>query len=246
MGVNRIGKVCYSTRAARKGKCDRTFHKQMHEICDGKPQHRQVDCRSAAVTWYSLVAIHENGQKAYKNGQKWARDHCIKANGPHIAEDPGAHRVVFVYEGSSAKCLDMARRSLIVQIWRCHGKPNQTWSFNSGGQVWNDSFGPHSCLTAPNVPVWDDTMAPAERKKFMVALSGKNFMRATKCDLNRNKKNRNPRQIFEIKAGGLIYNPATNMCLNVAGGSKHNGSHVILWPCEKVANETWRVHRHRS
>ncbi len=245
--------VCYSTPTARKGRCDADFSDEMHDICDDEPFYRQIDCRSAAVAWYGAVAL--GGQKAYENGQKWALDHCSKPKGPIISKNPGAHKVVFAYDGNDALCLDFRNKSRNVVVWGCSGKPIQRWSFHGDNeffaktygknQVWNDKYGPGSCLTSPNVPIYDDTWAKKKRQQYMekltnLYLSGKNLLQVAKCKTK--DMTGVDHQKFEIKSGGLIYNPTTNLCLNIAGSYKTEGTNVILWPCEKTENEVWKIH----
>jgi mannan endo-1,4-beta-mannosidase len=126
---------------------------------------------------------------------------------------PAGSTVVGVQSG---RCLDAVGAGTAngtkLQLWDCNGRPNQAWTFGSGGEV---RGGSGRCLdaagqgTSPGtaVDIWD-------------------------CTGQANQQ-------WTLNADGSITGRQSGLCLDAGGQQTANGTPVALWTCNGQANQHW-------
>jgi hypothetical protein len=117
------------------------------------------------------------------------------------------------------RCLDVPNQSTAdgtqVQIWDCHGGPNQQWTHTAAGELAVYSGASRRCLDA----------------------SGNGTSAGTAVIIWPCHGGTNQR--WERHADGTITGMQSGLCLDVNGAGTANGTRVILWTCHGGPNQRW-------
>ena len=141
--------------------------------------------------------------------------------GPAVGSGLGPRVAPFMLE--NGKCLDVdagqaGRNGATVQIWDCHGGPNQQWTWDRDRAAIVSSAG--KCLA----------VRPSE--------VGTRGTRVTVWDCTGNDNQ------FWQRNEGLLVNSA-GLCLSVPPGQMElNGGTVTLWDCKAGPNQHWSRRPH--
>ena len=116
----------------------------------------------------------------------------------------------------SGRCLDVNNNTIIngtrMQLWDCHGGPNQTWVYTARRQL--VVYG-NKCLDALNngttngtpVIIWD-------------------------CNGQTNQQ-------WNLNSNGTITGVQSGLCIDASGRGTANGTSIILWACGTGTNQRW-------
>ncbi|MFI1195204.1 ricin-type beta-trefoil lectin domain protein [Micromonospora sp. NPDC020750] len=117
--------------------------------------------------------------------------------------------------GLGGRCLDVVDKQsgdgTPVQIWDCHGEPNQQWSRPGDGTL--RSLG--KCL---------DVSGAATNNGARVQISTCNGTAA---------------QRWTATTAGTLVNPQSDRCLDVVDVNNSNGARLQIWDCHAQPNQTW-------
>lgn len=128
----------------------------------------------------------------------------------------------------SGRCLDVPSSDTTpgrqLALYDCNGGSNQKVRFHGESRVMT-VFEPaaHRAEDGPDPTLCVQAAATADHTRIETA--------RCRPDL--------PSQTWVHRGDGTIYNPASDKCINVSGGSTGNGSVVILWSCNDEENEVF-------
>lgn len=153
------------------------------------------------------------------------------ASGPVAAATPDdtskSNAGYLIVARHSSKCMDVQGASTadaapIIQ-WRCHGYPNQRWTFREVGDnrwlVISDNSG--KCLDVP----WGSQDPGVQLIQY-------------RCHGGTNQQF----SFYDAGDGWLyIRSVSSGQCVDVQGGSTADGAPVIQWPCHGGYNQQWAI-----
>jgi Ricin-type beta-trefoil lectin domain/Gametolysin peptidase M11 len=126
---------------------------------------------------------------------------------------------------ASGKCLDLpggqAGDGTLAIQYDCHGGPNQQWKIESAGRAAYRIVSRMSGKCLGTDPAGVATVGPIVQSR---------------CGDS-------PIQLWAIEGTGnrhILRNLASQLCLDVPGGSLTNGVKPIVWTCNGGINQTWR------
>jgi poly(3-hydroxybutyrate) depolymerase len=138
---------------------------------------------------------------------------------PPSSQPPGQTNVMITGTGSG-RCVDVPGSSSTngtqVQLWDCHGNPNQRWTYTANRQL---TTAGNKCLAANNqgtgngtaVVIWD-------------------------C-------NGQASQQWNLGANGAITGVQSGLCLDAVGTGTANGTRIQLYSCHGGSNQQWSLRR---
>ncbi|ACU37022.1 ricin-type beta-trefoil lectin domain protein [Actinosynnema mirum] len=179
----------------------------------GKRVHL-VDMRSALTTADLVDGVHPTAGGYDKMAATW--HNALRAIPGSIGE-PGGSPGGRLVNTASGRCVDVPGSTTAngtqLQLWDCHGQPNQSWALNSAKQLVNgakclDASG-HGTANGTQVVLWD-------------------------CHGDTNQQ-------WTANADGTIIGVQSGLCLGVAGGDTANGGKLVLWSCGGQADQRWTL-----
>lgn len=128
----------------------------------------------------------------------------------------------------SGRCVDVSKTdpSARMIIFDCSNGDNQKFRFHDETRtitVFEPSF--TDSVDGPDPTRCVQAEGTADRSSILAA----------PC------RPRQPSQVWHRRGDGTIYNPASNKCVNVSGGSTSNGAELILSPCGTEPNEVFNA-----
>lgn len=116
-------------------------------------------------------------------------------------------------------CLDvdhgLTAQGTPVQLWNCHGGPNQRWVLDAG--TIRSALAPNLCLD-----VNEASSAPGARVQIWPCHGG-------------------PNQRWTLEGGSIRSAIPGSMCLDVFQAVAANGTRVVSWNCNSQTNQQWSV-----
>ncbi|GAA1287203.1 ricin-type beta-trefoil lectin domain protein [Saccharothrix xinjiangensis] len=174
---------------------------------------RLVDMHAALTTADLIDGIHPTATGYDKMAATWYA--ALRAV-PGSIGDPVAPQGAQVVGVASGRCLDVPGSTTAngaqLQLWDCHGGPNQSWTRTSGGQLvvhgtkCLDAYG-RGTANGTWVVIWD-------------------------CHGDTNQQ-------WHANANGTITNAQSGLCLDAANRGTGNGTALVLRSCTGQANQQW-------
>jgi hypothetical protein len=128
-------------------------------------------------------------------------------------DDTASGRLI---SASSGRCLDVPGSATAngtrLQIWDCHGDPNQLWNHTEAGELSVYSGDSRRCLDAS-----DDAGAVIRE-----------------CHGGADQQ-------WSLNSDGTVTSVQSGLCLDVEEAADANGTPVILWGCNGGANQQWNL-----
>lgn len=140
------------------------------------------------------------------------------ASGSSSSSQPPGQTNVMITGTGSGRCVDVPGSSSTngtqVQLWDCHGNPNQRWTYTANRQLMTAG---NKCLAANNqgtgngtaVVIWD-------------------------C-------NGQAGQQWNVGANGAITGVQSGLCLDAVGTGTANGTRIQLYSCHGGSNQQWSL-----
>ncbi|QFZ20924.1 RICIN domain-containing protein [Saccharothrix syringae] len=176
---------------------------------------RLVDMHAALTTADLIDGVHPTATGYDKMAATWYA--ALRAV-PGSIGDPVAGQGGQVVGVPSGRCLDVPGSSTAngtqLQLWDCHGQPNQRWVLNANRQLvvygtkCLDAYG-RGTTNGTQVVIWD-------------------------CHGDTNQQ-------WSVNANGTITNVQSNLCLDAYNLGTANGTKLVLWSCSGQANQQWTL-----
>jgi lysophospholipase L1-like esterase len=182
---------------------------------DAGKRVRLVDMHSALTTADLIDGIHPTATGYDKMAATWYD--ALRAT-PGSIGDPVAPQGGQLVGTGSGRCLDVPGSTTAngtqLQLWDCHGQPNQSWTHDSNRQLvvlgtkCLDAYG-RGTTNGTLVVTWD-------------------------CHGDTNQQ-------WNVNADGTITNVQSGLCLGVNGAGSANGTKIVLWSCTGGADQRWSL-----
>ncbi|MBB5801964.1 lysophospholipase L1-like esterase [Saccharothrix ecbatanensis] len=176
---------------------------------------RLVDMHAALTTADLIDGIHPTATGYDKMAATWYN--ALRAV-PGSIGDPVAPQGKQVVGAASGRCLDVPGSTTTngtqLQLWDCHGQPNQSWTHTSGKQLvvygtkCLDAYG-RGTANGTQVVIWD-------------------------CHGDTNQQ-------WNVNANGSITNVQSGLCLDAYNYGTGNGAKLVLWSCSGQPNQQWTL-----
>ncbi|MFD0205621.1 MULTISPECIES: ricin-type beta-trefoil lectin domain protein [Saccharothrix] len=197
----------------------RTYNAAIPGIVQGKvnagKRVRLVDMHSALTTADLIDGIHPTATGYDKMAATWYA--ALRAV-PGSIGDPVTSSGRQVVGVASGRCLDVPGSTTAngaqLQLWDCHGRPNQSWTHNSARQLvvlgtkCLDAYG-RGTTNGTQVVTWD-------------------------CHGDTNQQ-------WNVNANGTITNVLSGLCLDAYNFGTGNGTKLVLWTCSGQSNQQWAM-----
>ncbi|GAB2961357.1 ricin-type beta-trefoil lectin domain protein [Saccharothrix stipae] len=174
---------------------------------------RLVDMHSALTTADLIDGVHPTATGYDKMAARWYT--ALRAV-PGSIGDPVASQGRQIVGVPSGRCLDVPGSSTTngtqIQLWDCHGQPNQSWTHNAGRQLvvqgtkCLDAYG-RGTANGTQVVIWD-------------------------CHGDTNQQ-------WNVNGNGTITNVQSGLCLDAHNLGTANGTKLVLWSCTGQSNQQW-------
>jgi lysophospholipase L1-like esterase len=178
----------------------------------GKRVHL-VDMYSALTTADLIDGVHPTSGGYDKMAARW---YSALQSVPGSIGNPGGGQTAPIVGVPSGRCVDVPSFSTTngtqVQLWDCHGGPNQQWTYQSDKTL--TVYG-NKCLDADGWGTEPGT-------------------RVTIYDCHGQ-----PNQQWNINANGTITGVHSGLCLDAMYGGTANNTKIILWTCNNGPNQQW-------
>ncbi|WP_236594281.1 ricin-type beta-trefoil lectin domain protein [Saccharothrix sp. 6-C] len=176
---------------------------------------RLVDMHAALTTADLIDGVHPTATGYDKMAATWYN--ALRAV-PGSIGDPVASQGRQIVGTASGRCLDVpgstTSNGTQLQLWDCHGQPNQSWTQNSAKQLvvygtkCLDAYG-RGTANGTQVAIWD-------------------------CHGDTNQQ-------WNVNANGTITNVQSGLCLDASNYGTANGTKLVLWACSGQANQQWTL-----
>ncbi|ROP42144.1 RICIN domain-containing protein [Saccharothrix texasensis] len=176
---------------------------------------RLVDMHAALTTADLIDGVHPTATGYDKMAATWYN--ALRAV-PGSIGDPVASQGRQVVGTASGRCLDVpgstTSNGTQLQLWDCHGQPNQSWTQNSAKQLvvygtkCLDAYG-RGTANGTQVVIWD-------------------------CHGDTNQQ-------WNVNANGTITNVQSGLCLDASNYGTANGTKLVLWACSGQTNQQWTL-----
>ncbi|MFC6090135.1 ricin-type beta-trefoil lectin domain protein [Saccharothrix lopnurensis] len=180
----------------------------------GKRVHL-VDMHAALTTADLIDGVHPTATGYDKMAATWYA--ALRAV-PGSIGDPVPSQGRQVVGVPSGRCLDLPGSSTAngtqLQLWDCHGQPNQSWTHNSSRQLvvlgtrCLDAYG-RGTTNGTQVVTWD-------------------------CHGDTNQQ-------WNANANGTITSAQSGLCLAASGQGTGNGTRLVLWTCTGQPDQQWTL-----
>lgn len=139
---------------------------------------------------------------------------------------PGSQTYPLVGQ-QSGRCIDVPDGDMApgrrLGIWDCQGGANQRMRFHNETRLMTVFEPAGGDVDGPDLTLCVEAAGSVDKSSIVTA----------RC------RPGHPPQVWQHRGDGTIYNPGSDRCLNVSGGSTGNGSALILWPCTGTDNEVF-------
>ncbi|WP_306747922.1 RICIN domain-containing protein [Saccharothrix yanglingensis] len=182
---------------------------------DAGKRVRLVDMHAALTTADLIDGVHPTATGYDKMAATWYA--ALRAV-PGSIGDPVAPQGRQVVGVGSGRCPDVPGSTTAdgtqLQLWDCHGGPNQTWTHDSAGRLavhgtkCLDAYG-RGTVNGTQVAIWD-------------------------CHGGTNQQ-------WHANADGTITNAQSGLCLDAVGHGTANGTRLALWACSGQSDQLWTL-----
>ncbi|MGW5559671.1 ricin-type beta-trefoil lectin domain protein [Micromonospora sp. NPDC003944] len=181
----------------------------------GKRVHL-VDMQSALTTADLIDGVHPTSGGYDKMAARW---YSALQSVPGSIGNPGSgggSTTTAIVGTLSGRCVDVPGSSTTngtqVQLWDCHGRTNQQWTYTSGKAL--TVYG-NKCLDAAGYGT-----SPGTQVTIYDCHGGTN-------------------QQWNVNANGTITGVQSGLCLDPYNVGTGNGTKLVLWTCTGQTNQQW-------
>jgi len=164
----------------------------------------------------------EDGVRTWTKTEAWRFISQFGSNPPPTSVPPSSpppsQSSVTIVGQQSGRCVDVPNTTTAngtqVQLWDCHGGPNQRWTYTAGRQL--TVYG-NKCMDANGQGTGNGTAAII-----------------WDCNGQANQQ-------WNVNANGTITGVQSGLCLDASGFGTANGTRIQLWTCHGGTNQQWSL-----